>query len=114
MEYGMMVFGKPINKTNCDCERDPQPSLLQSVYLRNDVDLRTTLARADGWLKTVPQDATVAELVDEAYLRLFSRRPTDKERQRCAAHFAEVSDRREALEDLLWALINTQEFVTNH
>jgi hypothetical protein len=114
LEYGMMVFGKPINKTNCDCERDPQPSLLQSVYLRNDVDLRTTLARADGWLKTVPKEAAAAELVDEAYLRLFSRRPTAAEQKRCAAYFAEVSDRAEALEDVLWALINTQEFVTNH
>lgn len=114
LEYVMMVFGKPINKTNCDCERDPQPSLLQAVYLRNDVDLRTTMNRSDGWLKTLPKDATDEQLIEQAYLRLVSRPPTDAERTRCRAYFAEVDDRSEALEDIVWALINTQEFVTNH
>ena len=41
LEYSMLVFGKPIRKTNCDCERQADPSLLQAVYLRNDADLQT-------------------------------------------------------------------------
>lgn len=121
LEYSMLVFGKPIRKTNCDCERDPQPSLLQAVYLRNDADLRTILTRKDGWLaqlaafqvqkKEVP---AAAELIHDAYLRCLSRPPTAVELRRCETYFTETTDPQEALHDLVWALLNTQEFLTNH
>lgn len=114
MDYSMLVFGKPIRKTNCDCERQTEPSLLQSVYLRNDADMQAALSRADGWLKKLPSDAEPAELIREAYLRVVSRPPTDAERERCLKHFAQVTDRHEALTEIVWALLNTQEFVTNH
>lgn len=114
MDYAMLVFGKPIRKTNCDCERQTEPSLLQSVYLRNDADMQTALSRADGWLKKLPVDAEPAALVREAYLRIVSRPPTDAELARCRKHFTEVADQAEALTEIVWALLNTQEFVTNH
>jgi hypothetical protein len=114
LEYSMLVFGKPIRKTNCDCERDPQPSLLQSVYLRNDADLKTMISRRDGWLAKVPADARPETLIDEAFLRTVSRRPTAAERERCLKYVAETKDRAEALGDVVWALLNTREFVTNH
>lgn len=47
-EYGLAVFGKPLRKVNCDCEREAEPSLLQSVYLRNDPDLAKMLDRPGG------------------------------------------------------------------
>lgn len=114
MEYSMLVFGKPIRKTNCDCERQTEPSLLQSVYLRNDADMQAALARADGWLKKLPAKAEPSALIREAYLRIVSRPPTDVERDRCLKHFSQVTDPAEALTEIVWALLNTQEFVTNH
>lgn len=113
MDYAMLVFGKPIRKVNCDCERQIDPSLLQSVYLRNDSDIATALNRADGWLKQLPAEATPDELIREAYLRVVSRPPTESETKRCLKLFANATPA-EALEDVLWALLNTQEFVTNH
>lgn len=114
MDYPMMVFGKPIRKTNCDCERQSDPSLLQAVYLRNDADMQAALERADGWLKHLPPDAEPATLVREAYLRVVSRPPTDKELARCVRYFDESTSTADALGDVLWALLNTQEFITNH
>lgn len=113
-EYPMLLFGKPIRKVNCDCERQNDPSLLQAVYLRNDVDLQTHAQRADGWLKNLPPNAEPAALVREAYLRTVSRPPTAAETNRCLQYFAAASSPAEALEDVLWALLNTQEFITNH
>ena len=40
---------------NCDCERSNEPSLLQTVYLRNDQEVLNLLDRKDGWLKQVGQ-----------------------------------------------------------
>jgi len=121
LEYSMLVFGKPIRKTNCDCERDPQPSLLQAVYLRNDADLRTIMHRKDSWLAQLSvavgqkkESQSPGELIQEAYLRCVSRIPTAAEMRRCETYFADTTDHNEALDDLIWALLNTQEFLTNH
>jgi hypothetical protein len=113
-EFGLVVFGKPLRKVTCDCEREQDPSLLQAVYLRNDRDLHTALNRPDGWLKELNPKATPDELIREAYLRTLSRLPTEKEVQRCRQHYTATGDIAEATRDLLWALLNTQEFITNH
>jgi hypothetical protein len=121
LEYSMLVFGKPIRKTNCDCERDPQPSLLQAVYLRNDADLRTIMHRKDGWLSQLSgiggqkkESQSPEELIQQAYLRCVSRPPTAAELRRCETYLTRTTDPHEALDDVLWALLNTQEFLTNH
>ena len=114
MDYSMLVFGKPLRKTNCDCERKVEPSLLQAVYLRNDAEMQKKLHRPDGWLKRLPRDVKTTDLIEEAYLRTLSRMPTAAEMQRCQRHFEGAKDQVSALEDLLWALLNTKEFITNH
>ncbi len=120
-EFGLAVFGKPLRNTNCDCEREMLPSLLQSVYLRNDQDLLAALDRKDGWLselassfvgKLRTEDA--GELIHQAYLRTLSRLPDEVELTRAMQYFEDCENRAEAMHDLMWVLINTQEFVTNH
>ena len=55
---------------------------------------------------------TTAELIDELYLLAYSRYPTDTERATAAKRFDKKgATRRSATEDLMWALINTPEFV---
>lgn len=55
------------------------------------------------------------QAIDEIYLRVLARRPTDRERTRCREHLKAVADgkgnRAEGLEDLLWALVNSTEFL---
>jgi hypothetical protein len=52
LQYGLVVFGRPVRQTNCDCERSNEPSLLQTIYLRNDNEIYQTL-QTSGWLKEV-------------------------------------------------------------
>ncbi|MDZ4687152.1 MAG: DUF1549 domain-containing protein [Planctomycetaceae bacterium] len=63
----------------------------------------------------VPADADrIAEIVKQAYLRSVNRLPTSTEQQRAAAYFQESGDMKVGTRDLLWALLNTKEFVVNH
>ena len=50
VDYSLLVFGKPLRTTNCDCERQSSPTLLQSLYLRNDREVTEMIDRRDGWL----------------------------------------------------------------
>jgi hypothetical protein len=54
------------------------------------------------------------ELIAEAYLRTLSRFPTSDEVQRCEQFFSESADLSIGLSGVMWALINTKEFVVNH
>ena len=140
IDYSLLVFGKPLRTTNCDCERQLQPTLLQSLYVRNDHELIEWLERKDGWLaqlaktlgqslvsdlkprtETEPPDAGEApaperldELIQAAYLRTQNRSPSADELSRARSHIAETESTVEGLRDLMWALLNTQEFLTNH
>ncbi|HEY2146423.1 MAG TPA: DUF1553 domain-containing protein, partial [Pirellulales bacterium] len=49
--YALAVFGKPLRLTNCDCERNAAPSLLQTIFLRNDQETLSMIDRESGWLR---------------------------------------------------------------
>lgn len=116
--YAMHVFGKPERAVNCDCERSNSPTLLQSVFLQNDPLVEQRLEES-GWIEEIAtaerEDiaADVNELIRTAWLRTLSRFPTAAERDRAARHIAEADSVTEGLRDLLWALINTKEFILN-
>ena len=58
--------------------------------------------------------AVLRALIREAYLRTLSRDPTAEERERAYAHIAEAPDIKVGLRDVIWALVNTKEFIVNH
>lgn len=114
--YAMQVFGKPDRAVNCDCERVNQPSLLQAIFLQNDPLMDDRLA-GSGWLEFLQQQQTSAALPDhetlvrQAWLRTLSRLPTADELSRAKKQFTAAESTVEGLRDLLWALLNTKEFV---
>lgn len=118
IDFSLLVFGKPLRTTNCDCERKTAPTLLQALYIRNDEEMLKRLDRPDGWLaqlkKSQPKPEQIDELVTQAYLRTLSRRPNEAELADCSQHVKESTDIIDGLKDLLWALTNTEEFITNH
>ncbi len=118
IDYSLLVFGKPLRTTNCDCERQQQPTLLQSLYVRNDEEVLGWIDRKDGWLTQVtsnePDAETLDALIRTAWLRTHSREPDDVEFARAQQHLVEAESPADGLRDLMWALINSQEFLTNH
>ncbi|MBS0210519.1 MAG: DUF1549 domain-containing protein [Planctomycetes bacterium] len=195
-QYALTVFGKPMRETPCDCERSNEPSLLQTVFLRNDKEMFSMIERQQGWLsqvagaqgeqakreeqvkqrakaledlrkvqtemkqvnaklatldnskkskgerdrltsqrerlsktnkqmaeklKGMPEVSTAAkkrpsntEAINEAYLRTFARRPTSDELANAEQYVRESTDARTGLRDLMWALLNSKEFLVNH
>nr|MCH9792647.1 DUF1549 and DUF1553 domain-containing protein [Planctomycetota bacterium] len=118
IDFSLLVFGKPLRTTNCDCERQNEPTLLQSLYVRNDEEMLGNLTRADGWLtqlsKTDLKQVDQKTLVNEAYLRTLSRFPEEIEMKESLQYLKSTDTLKEGLHDLLWVLLNTQEFITNH
>lgn len=51
--YALTVFGRSLRETNCDCDRSEEPSLLQTIFMRNDGQLLTMIDASDGWLAEV-------------------------------------------------------------
>ncbi len=58
--------------------------------------------------------STVDSVVEDAYLRTLSRYPNEEERQVSLAHISESTTQAAGIESLLWALVNTKEFIITH
>ncbi|HTN77180.1 MAG TPA: hypothetical protein VL096_18095, partial [Pirellulaceae bacterium] len=201
--YALLTFGKPARATNCDCERSMEPSLLQTLFLRNDGEMLGLIERSGGWVQEVAKESAASakdtnnrraeqrrdasklttaldkakqqlakldakkdsdeykqlearktklerqvaqfrkaeaqvaaeaakraatpekvdpkviaergpELIRQAYLRTLSRTPSDDEIAKGQAYLAESASVTNGLRDLLWALLNTKEFIVNH
>jgi hypothetical protein len=54
------------------------------------------------------------ELVEEAFLATLSRMPTKQQKADGLQHLKDARNRTEGVTDLLWALVNTREFILNH
>lgn len=80
--------------------------------LRNQLDELKTEAKQKP-VEEVTFDSP-AEMVEEAYLRTLSRKPSEKEMTISLSHFQEAKDPVAGLHDLMWALLNTKEFIVNH
>lgn len=114
----MDAFGRPNASSDCPCERDAKPSIVQSLHLMNSRALHDKLTSSDPDSR-VQQLATgrltPPEIVTELYLTCYSRKPSEEELRLATAAFKdEPLTRRAAIEDVLWALLNSAEFVFNH
>jgi hypothetical protein len=114
----MDAVGRPNSSSDCPCERDVKPSITQSLHLMNSRALHGKLKSTEASARVeqlTKGDRPVDEIVTDLYLACFSRRPTVEERQIATATFStQGATRRTATEDLLWALLNSAEFVFNH
>ncbi len=91
-----------------------QGTIPQALLMMNSVLVNTFVA-ANG--KTFLADALAKNMSDEdillgLYERTLARRPSGEEMNICRRYLEKVNDRREALEDVFWSLINTTEFLT--
>ncbi|MEK6257325.1 MAG: DUF1549 and DUF1553 domain-containing protein [Planctomycetota bacterium] len=107
------AFGRQDPNQDPPCERTLDTTIVQSLHLMNSNTLAKKVAsdgsRADELAKS---DKPPAQIVEEVYLALYARRPNADELQTGTSLFAEPNtNRRQATEDLMWALINTPEFV---
>ena len=111
----LLFFGRPNSQSVCECERVQTSSLAQRLHMINSGEIRTKLAGANGRAaKLTKSKEPLEEKVAELYLTAFSRKPRPRELQAVREYFAEEKNDRQNFQDLIWALMNTKEFLFNH
>ncbi len=123
----LKVFGRPENESVCECERVQSSSLAQSLHLMNSQDLKGKLASPNGRITKWLNEKTDSDaIIREAYRIAFARPPSTDESRTAKDYLLQArfdpagnpidaqQSLRENLQDLLWALINTKEFLFNH
>ncbi len=105
------TFGRPNENQDPPCERTPDATVSQSLHLLNSPQLEGRI-RSDGCRATrlASSQSSPREIVDELYLAIYTRYPTESERAYAVRLIESSENRRSILEDLIWAMINTPEF----
>ena len=113
--YFFRIFGRPSRTSVCECERSNEPSIAQALHLLNSPEVMEKIQHPHGVARMLANsNRPPSELVDELYLTTLSRFPRDEERQLMLEAFAASPSRQSAVEDVLWTLLNTKEFLYNH
>ncbi len=123
----LRVFGRPEGESVCECERVQSSSLAQSLHLLNAADIKAKLGNPNGRAVRIAKDDRTPEAkVRELYLAAFSRQPRPDELKTSLDYLTEprtdadgktIDPQKAAadnFQDLIWALINTKEFLFNH
>ncbi len=113
--YFLDVFGRPQRISACECERVSEANLAQALHLLNSQEIQDKLTRGGARADLLAKDPrTDAEKVDELFLWSFGRLPTTEHRQVALDHInRHAANKKLAYENLLWALLNTKEFIFN-
>lgn len=107
----LATFGKPNRLLVCECERSDAVSLGQSLMLVNGADMRDKLAESKNMIAVMLNAKdTLPQAIDQLYMATLTRLPTTVESQQMVNYVTQASNPRTAFEDVLWALINSQEF----
>ncbi len=114
--YFFRIFGRPVRASVCECERSSEPSIAQALHLMNSPEIAEKIQARTGTARRLADSRlSPKDLVDELYLTALARYPTSAERAAMLALFqGPEAGRREAVEDALWSLLNTKEFLFNH
>ena len=125
--YFLAVFGRPDSSSSCECERSQDASLVQSLHLLNSKDVQDKLTRTNGCAALLAKDTRRDDpsKLRELYTTVYSREPDAKElalalnylnkkHQEKDNNSDAKPEKQQGYEDIIWALINTKEFLFNH
>lgn len=114
--YGMdffKTFGRSSRATVCACETKKQPTLSQALHLIVGDTVQSRLKT--GRLKElIASHDDPAPIIEELFLQVLSRRPTQNELERFIELIGESTMDPEVYEDIFWSLLNSTEFLFNH
>lgn len=116
--YFLTTTGRPSRTTVCECERVASPSVAQVLHGLNSPTLEAKLSHDAGRLATLDRSLPESNdaIVEEVYLVFLGRMPSTTEREAALKHISSsgTTNRRKAVEDVGWSLMNSLEFMFNH
>jgi hypothetical protein len=111
-ESFLKVFGKPPRLLACDCERTEETTLAQTFNLVSGPAVNELLTREDNRLsKLLARNESAPAIIEQLYWTALSRPPTGEEARRLSRYLETARDRRAALEDIAWGLVNSHAFL---
>ncbi len=114
-DYFLKVFAKPKRASVCECERSPDENLAQALHTLNGDLLATKIGSPTGRIaKALAEKKPHDDIVREIYLVALSRLPSEAELQASHEFLKEATSPKECYEDLMWALINSKQFLYIH
>lgn len=113
--YFLDTFDRPRRVTACECERSTGATLAQVLLMANSDELENKISAREGRLAKLIQDKKpIQDVINDLYLSAFSRLPSPSEKTRLLDFVNKTEDKKLGLEDVLWALVNSREFMFNH
>jgi len=109
------LFGKPPRLTNSDTERTTDTSLAQVFELTSGSTLNGLLTKSGNLIDRLLEAKLSDEaLVDRLYGTILTRAPKGEELSATIAYLQDSENRRAAMEDIAWSLLNSKEFLLRH
>lgn len=111
----LTLFGKPQRLTNCECERSNDTALGQVFELTSGELINELLTAKDNRIgKLIEAERSDKKIVKELYWAALSRAPSKVELDAALDLIERADDRRAAIEDVAWGLLNAKAFVLRH
>ena len=111
----LRTFGQPNRTQTCECDREQKFTRKQALELIVGPMVTTKLAHANNRLgQMLARNESDTAILNELYLRALSRAPSQDTSKALLGHVAKSDDKRRAWEDVLWTILNSQEFIYQH
>jgi hypothetical protein len=107
-------FGRPARDTGLESERINRPTADQQLHLLNSSHIRRKIEQGPKIRDLLQSKNKPREIIDEIYLTILSRFPTDEELKIIRDYAQPGQQGRRPMMDLVWALINSAEFLYRH
>jgi len=113
--YLMDTFGRPARQIVCECERTTTPNIAQALTLINGDFLNKKINDKTGRIEAMLVAKTpLPKMIEELWFVTLSRTPNANELAKALSFIKEAKSEQDGLQDVLWALLNTREFLFNH
>jgi hypothetical protein len=112
--YFLTTFGRATRESVCSCEVKLEPTLSQSLHLLNGDATTQRINQGNLVGRLLKEKKAPEEILNEIYIRCLSRLPSADEKKKVLALVTAETDKKRALDDAFWAVLNTREFMFNH
>ncbi len=112
--YFLTTFGRSPRLTACAAEATTEPTLSQALHMINGDTVSRKIGQSKWLQSQLDAGKKPAEIIETIYIACLSRKPTPEETQALDAVVAASGNVRQGVDDVLWAVLNSREYLFNH